>query len=178
MYAPFMQELPALKPNPFAFSASRRVRGVTTQVTTSGGSLATTVLRRSFGVHGVGKKDVEERGVNSLATVTVSWNVLTETMERGQMSVSIPTTGFSQSRHFSVGRFGREIALPLQWKPRQIGNSLFLDDKPPPYEGRWAFPSEVRRFSRPAQLVQVSSLWVKQARRLRHHAGEELSLRR
>jgi hypothetical protein len=30
----------------------------------------------------LGKKDVEERGVNSLATVTVSWNVLTETMER------------------------------------------------------------------------------------------------
>ncbi len=52
------------------------------------------------------------------------------------------------------------IALPLQRKPRQIDNSLFLDDKPSPYEEHWAFPSEVRRFSRPAQLVQVSSLWV------------------
>jgi superfamily II DNA or RNA helicase/very-short-patch-repair endonuclease len=46
------------------------------------------------------------------------------------------------------GGFGNLIALPLQKKPRQLGNTLFLDDNLTPYEDQWAFLSEVRRIGR------------------------------
>lgn len=47
-----------------------------------------------------------------------------------------------------AGRFGNLIALPLQNRPRENGNSVFLDDELRPYEDQWAYLSTIRRLSR------------------------------
>jgi hypothetical protein len=46
------------------------------------------------------------------------------------------------------GGFGNLIALPLQKEPRDLGNSVFLDDQMVPYGDQWAFLSSVTRIGR------------------------------
>jgi hypothetical protein len=48
------------------------------------------------------------------------------------------------------GGFGNLIALPLQKQPRDIGNSVFLDDQMEPYEDQWSFLSSLKRTGRTA----------------------------
>ena len=74
--------------------------------------------------------------------------ILTETMERR------PEIGFSSYDRFfpnqdtmPIGGFGNLIALPLQRKPRENGNSVFIDDSLRPYEDQWAFLSSLPRLS-------------------------------
>jgi superfamily II DNA or RNA helicase len=43
------------------------------------------------------------------------------------------------------GGFGNLIALPLQWMPRQSGNSLFVDDDLHPYPDQWQLLLSIRR---------------------------------
>ncbi len=43
------------------------------------------------------------------------------------------------------GGFGNLIALPLQWMPRQNGNSLFVDDDLRPYPDQWQLLMSIRR---------------------------------
>jgi superfamily II DNA or RNA helicase len=43
------------------------------------------------------------------------------------------------------GGFGNLIALPLQWMPRQNGNSLFVDDSFQPYPDQWQLLLSIRR---------------------------------
>jgi superfamily II DNA or RNA helicase len=45
------------------------------------------------------------------------------------------------------GGFGGLIALPLQKKPREKGNSVFLDGNLEPYADQWAFLSSLRRMT-------------------------------
>lgn len=47
-----------------------------------------------------------------------------------------------------AGGFGNLIALPLQSRPRENGNSIFLDDDFRPYEDQWAYLSTIGRLSR------------------------------
>jgi hypothetical protein len=75
--------------------------------------------------------------------------VLTETMERR------PEVGFgSYDRFFPNqdtlphGGFGNLIALPLQKQPRDLGNSVFLDDQMGPHADQWSFLSSVQRICR------------------------------
>lgn len=75
--------------------------------------------------------------------------LITETMER------CPDIGFdSYDRFFPSqdtlpsGGFGNLIALPLQHRPRQNGNSAFVDDALEPFADQWAFLSGLRRLSR------------------------------
>ncbi len=75
---------------------------------------------------------VEARKLGSL--------LLTATMERH------PDIGFeSYDRFFPaqdtmpIGGFGNLIALPLQRRPREKGNSVFVDDDFIPYDDQWAF---------------------------------------
>ncbi|MBI1778205.1 MAG: DEAD/DEAH box helicase family protein [Proteobacteria bacterium] len=75
--------------------------------------------------------------------------LVTATMDR------YPDIGFdSYDRFFPsqdtmpVGGFGNLIALPLQNRPREKGNSVFLDDDFRPYEDQWAYLSKVERLSR------------------------------
>ncbi len=74
--------------------------------------------------------------------------ILTETMERR------PEVGFSSyDRLFPsqdtmpAGGFGNLIALPLQGRARQCGNSVFVGSDLQPYEDQWAFLSSVQRLS-------------------------------
>jgi superfamily II DNA or RNA helicase len=85
--------------------------------------------------------------------------MLTESMEQR------PDIGFeSYDRFFPSqdtmprGGFGNLIALPLQKKPREKGNTLFLDERFTPYPDQWAFLSSTSRMSR-SQVEEV----VKQA---------------
>ena len=47
-----------------------------------------------------------------------------------------------------VGGFGNLIALPLQKRFRELGNSVFLDERFAPHPDQWEFLSSIRRISR------------------------------
>ena len=77
--------------------------------------------------------------------------ILTETIERR------PDLGFdSYDRLFPNqdtlprGGFGNLIALPLQKRPRECGNSVFIDENCRPFDDQWALLSSVQRMSRDA----------------------------
>ena len=46
------------------------------------------------------------------------------------------------------GGFGNLIALPLQAKPRENGNSVFVDDDFLPFADQWAYLSSIRQDTR------------------------------
>jgi superfamily II DNA or RNA helicase/very-short-patch-repair endonuclease len=90
-----------------------------------------------------------DEAVNAASARRLGSFVLTETMERH------PDVGFdSYDRFFPNqdtmphGGFGNLIALPLQKQPRDLGNSVFLDDQMVPYTDQWAFLSSVERIRR------------------------------
>ena len=81
--------------------------------------------------------------------------LVTATMDR------CPDIGFdSYDRFFPsqdtmpAGGFGNLIALPLQNRPRENGNSVFVDDEFRPYEDQWAYLSTIRRLSR-GELMSI-----------------------
>jgi len=83
--------------------------------------------------------------------------LVTATMDR------CPDIGFdSYDRFFPSqdtmprGGFGNLIALPFQNRPRENGNSLFVDDDFHPYEDQWAYLSKIRRLSRSEMLSIVT----------------------
>lgn len=83
--------------------------------------------------------------------------LVTATMDR------CPDIGFdSYDRFFPsqdtmpAGGFGNLIALPFQSRPRENGNSVFVDDDFHPYEDQWAHLSEIGRLSRGELLSLVS----------------------
>ena len=72
--------------------------------------------------------------------------LLTETMERR------PEIGFASYDRFfpnqdtmPLGGFGNLIALPLQWRARQVANSVFVDESLTPFGDQWAFLSTLKR---------------------------------
>lgn len=73
--------------------------------------------------------------------------LITETME------SRPEIGFASYDFFPnqdtmpLGGFGNLIALPLQRKAREIGNSVFVDEELRPYDDQWAYLSSLPRLS-------------------------------
>jgi superfamily II DNA or RNA helicase len=74
--------------------------------------------------------------------------IVTDTMERR------PEIGFASYDRFfpsqdtmPIGGFGNLIALPLQRKAREHGNSVFIDKELRPYEDQWAFLSSLPRLS-------------------------------
>ena len=90
-----------------------------------------------------------EEAVTAASARRLGSFVLTETMERH------PNVGFdSYDRFFPNqdtlphGGFGNLIALPLQKQPRDLGNSVFIDDQMVPYADQWAFLSSVERIRR------------------------------
>jgi hypothetical protein len=80
--------------------------------------------------------------------------LLTQTMElRPEIGLDSYDRFFPNQDTLPKGGFGNLIALPLQKKPRDNGNSQFLDNKFVPYPDQWAFLSSVRRMSR--QEVEI-----------------------
>ena len=82
-------------------------------------------------------------------------HILTETME-GRPDVGLDSYDrlFPNQDTMPQGGFGNLIALPLQKKPREQGNSVFLDDHLVPWADQWAFLSNVRKISR-AQVERI-----------------------
>jgi hypothetical protein len=53
------------------------------------------------------------------------------------------------------GGFGNLIALPLQYEPRQQGNSVFVDERFQPFADQWAFLASVQRIE-PATAEMIA----------------------
>src|SRR5208337_3140579 len=75
--------------------------------------------------------------------------ILTEAMEkRPEIGLDSYDRFFPNQDTMPKGGFGNLIALPLQRKPRENGNSLFVDETFRPYADQWAFLSSVRCMDR------------------------------
>jgi superfamily II DNA or RNA helicase/very-short-patch-repair endonuclease len=76
-------------------------------------------------------------------------HILTETMERRpDLGLGSYDRLFPNQDTLPKGGFGNLIALPLQKRARDRGNSLFLDEQFSPYPDQWAILSAVPRISR------------------------------
>jgi hypothetical protein len=72
--------------------------------------------------------------------------VLTQTMEqRHHLGLDSYDRFFPNQDTMPKGGFGNLIALPLQWAPRQNGNSVFVDDNIDPYPDQWKLLASVQR---------------------------------
>ncbi len=72
--------------------------------------------------------------------------MLTRTMEqRHQIGLDSYDRFFPNQDTMPKGGFGNLIALPLQWIPRQSGNSVFVDDRLQPYPDQWRMLAAVKR---------------------------------
>jgi len=72
--------------------------------------------------------------------------LITETMSRRhELSMDSYDRLFPNQDTMPRGGFGNLIALPLQYEPRQEGNSVFVDARLEPYEDQWAFLAAVPR---------------------------------
>lgn len=66
--------------------------------------------------------------------------LITETMSRRhQLSMESYDRLFPNQDTMPKGGFGNLIALPFQHGPRQVGNTVFVDEDFTPYEDQWAF---------------------------------------
>ena len=98
--------------------------------------------------------------------------LLTETMEgRPEIGLSSYDRLFPNQDTLPKGGFGNLIALPLQKKPREAGNSVFLDEHFQPHQDQWAFLSSVRKIMR----LQAESL-AREAERRGRITGVRLAL--
>jgi len=74
--------------------------------------------------------------------------LITETMaRRHQLGMRSYDRLFPNQDTLPRGGFGNLIALPLQYEPRQAGNSLFLDDTFQPHTNQWAFLASLPRMA-------------------------------
>lgn len=77
-------------------------------------------------------------------------HILTETMEsRPDIGLDSYDRFFPNQDTMPQGGFGNLIALPLQKRPREMGNSVFLNEELNPYDDQWKFLSSIRRMPRP-----------------------------
>jgi superfamily II DNA or RNA helicase len=74
--------------------------------------------------------------------------LLTQTMERRpEIGLDSYDRFFPSQDTLPRGGFGNLIALPLQKKPRENNNSLFVDEQFVPYPDQWVFLATLRRMS-------------------------------
>jgi len=80
--------------------------------------------------------------------------ILTRTLEeRHQLGLGSYDRFFPNQDTLPRGGFGNLIALPLQWGPRETGNSVFLNPDGDPYPDQWAFLSGLDRL--PVETVET-----------------------
>lgn len=76
-------------------------------------------------------------------------HILTETMEyRPDIGLDSYDRFFPNQDTLPRGGFGNLIALPLQKKPREAGNSLFVDEQLVAHADQWEFLSSIERLAR------------------------------
>ena len=99
-------------------------------------------------------------------------HLLTEAME-GRPDIGLDSYDrlFPSQDTMPRGGFGNLIALPLQKEPRELGNSVFLDDNFTAWKDQWAFLANVGRIGR----VQVEAI-VREAERRGRILGVRLPL--
>jgi superfamily II DNA or RNA helicase len=74
--------------------------------------------------------------------------LITETMaRRHQLAMSSYDRLFPNQDTLPRGGFGNLIALPLQYEPRQVGNSVFLDEAFQPHPDQWACLASLQRMA-------------------------------
>jgi hypothetical protein len=74
--------------------------------------------------------------------------LITETMEnRPEIGFTSYDRFFPNQDTMPLGGFGNLIALPLQRKAREVGNSVFVDNDLQPYDDQWAYLSSLPRLS-------------------------------
>ena len=75
--------------------------------------------------------------------------ILTETMEnRPELGLDSYDRFFPNQDTLPQGGLGNLIALPLQKKPRENGNSVFLDENFEPYPDQWQYLSRIIKIGR------------------------------
>lgn len=78
-------------------------------------------------------------------------HILTEAMERRpDIGLRSYDRFFPNQDTLPRGGFGNLIALPLQKRPREFGNTVFVDERFVPYPDQWAFLSTIRKIELPA----------------------------
>lgn len=74
--------------------------------------------------------------------------LLSQTMERrSEIGLDSYDRFFPSQDTLPKGRFGNLIALPLQKKPRENNNSVFVNEQFAPYEDQWSFLATQRRMT-------------------------------
>ena len=74
--------------------------------------------------------------------------ILTRTLDqRHQIGLDSYDRFFPNQDTLPKGGFGNLIALPLQWAPREKGNSVFLNPEGFPYPDQWEFLSNLEKLS-------------------------------
>ena len=82
--------------------------------------------------------------------------LITETMaRRHQLAMSSYDRLFPNQDTLPRGGFGNLIALPLQFEPRQAGNSVFLDESFRPHGEQWAYLASLPRMA-PAFVESIA----------------------
>ena len=74
--------------------------------------------------------------------------LISETMAHHQLALNSYDRLFPNQDTLPRGGFGNLIALPLQYKPRQAGNSVFLDDSFQPHADQWSYLASIQRMPR------------------------------
>jgi superfamily II DNA or RNA helicase len=97
-----------------------------------------------------------DRALPAITARKLGCAILTRTMERRhQLGLDSYDRFFPNQDTMPKGGFGNLIALPLQFAPRKLGNSVFIDTDFNPYPDQWEFLSTIRRMPADAaeQLV-------------------------
>jgi superfamily II DNA or RNA helicase len=85
-----------------------------------------------------------DRALSAVTARKLGCVLLTRTMEhRHQLGLDSYDRFFPNQDTMSKGGFGNLIALPLQYAPRKLGNSVFIDSNFRPYSDQWQFLSTV-----------------------------------
>lgn len=119
------------------------------------------VLERSRSGNGAHIWIFFDRPIQASVARKLGCAILTRTMEqRHQVGLDSYDRFFPNQDTMPKGGFGNLIALPLQKRPRDSGNSVFLDLDFQPYPDQWLILSMVERISTATveTLVQQASL--------------------
>jgi superfamily II DNA or RNA helicase/very-short-patch-repair endonuclease len=90
-----------------------------------------------------------EEAVSASLARKLGSHLLTETMERRpEIGLSSYDRFFPNQDTLPKGGFGNLIALPLQKEARQVGNTVFLNERFKPHLDQWSFLACLRKISR------------------------------
>lgn len=100
--------------------------------------------------------------------------LITEAMtHRHEMGMRSYDRLFPSQDTMPKGGFGNLIALPLQRAPRQLGNTVFLDEAFVPFTDQWAYLTAIERVTQ-ASLVELVDQAARESRILGVRLSEDL----